>query len=87
MAASRNKIAELPSICQRAENETRTRDPNLGKVVLYQLSYFRKKSDSYRIQTYNLLIRSQMLYSVELRSHSIVFPVDADGFEPPTLCL
>ena len=27
----------------RAENETRTRDPNLGKVVLYQLSYFRKK--------------------------------------------
>mgnify|MGYP007055865827 FL=1 len=43
MAASRNKIAEPPSICQRAENETRTRDPNLGKVVLYQLSYFRKK--------------------------------------------
>ena len=26
----------------RAENETRTRDPNLGKVVLYQLSYFRR---------------------------------------------
>ena len=25
-----------------AENETRTRDPNLGKVVLYQLSYFRR---------------------------------------------
>ena len=24
-----------------AENGTRTRDPNLGKVVLYQLSYFR----------------------------------------------
>ncbi len=29
---------------ERAENETRTRDPNLGKVVLYQLSYFRMKS-------------------------------------------
>ena len=29
----------------RAENETRTRDPNLGKVVLYQLSYFRKIFD------------------------------------------
>ena len=27
---------------RRAENGTRTRDPNLGKVVLYQLSYFRK---------------------------------------------
>ena len=24
-----------------AENETRTRDPDLGKVVLYHLSYFR----------------------------------------------
>ena len=24
-----------------AENGTRTRDPNLGKVMLYQLSYFR----------------------------------------------
>ena len=28
-------------IQKRAENGTRTRDPNLGKVVLYQLSYFR----------------------------------------------
>ena len=28
----------------RAENETRTRDPDLGKVVLYQLSYFRSMS-------------------------------------------
>ena len=26
---------------ERAEDGTRTRDPNLGKVVLYQLSYFR----------------------------------------------
>ena len=25
----------------RAKNGTRTRDPNLGKVMLYQLSYFR----------------------------------------------
>ena len=29
-----------------AENETRTRDPDLGKVVLYQLSYFRNKTDN-----------------------------------------
>ena len=27
-----------------AGNETRTRDPNLGKVVLYQLSYSRRFS-------------------------------------------
>ena len=30
------------SFQRRAENETRTRDPDLGKVVLYQLSYFRR---------------------------------------------
>src|SRR5438270_12828734 len=28
--------------CLRAGNGTRTRDPNLGKVVLYQLSYSRR---------------------------------------------
>ena len=28
-----------------AGNETRTRDPDLGKVVLYQLSYSRRGSD------------------------------------------
>ena len=27
----------------RAANETRTRDPDLGKVVLYQLSYCRRR--------------------------------------------
>ena len=27
-----------------AENETRTRDPHLGKVMLYQLSYFRSSN-------------------------------------------
>ena len=31
----------LPDL--RAGNGTRTRDPNLGKVVLYQLSYSRKR--------------------------------------------
>ena len=29
--------------CARAGNGTRTRDPNLGKVVLYQLSYSRTR--------------------------------------------
>ena len=32
----------------RAENGTRTRDPDLGKVVLYQLSYFRNISLTFR---------------------------------------
>ena len=34
-----------------AENEARTRDPNLGKVVLYQLSYFRIESEEEETRT------------------------------------
>ena len=41
-------------------------------------------SDSYRIQTCNLLIRSQMLYSVELRSHNRQEIVTPTGFKPVT---
>ena len=37
----------------RAENETRTRDPNLGKVMLYQLSYFRRCVSILTVQRYN----------------------------------
>ena len=36
---------------ERAENEARTRDPNLGKVVLYQLSYFRNLQTLHQFQT------------------------------------
>ena len=53
-------------IRQRAENETRTRDPNLGKVVLYQLSYFRRafcrktgRLLSNAVQKYNLFPKLQ----------------------------
>ena len=35
------KASDFSEAFLRAENETRTRDPDLGKVVLYQLSYFR----------------------------------------------
>ena len=44
MSQGTNKNA--PHFCEAfgAENETRTRDPDLGKVVLYQLSYFRRMS-------------------------------------------
>ena len=33
----------------RAENGTRTRDPQLGKLMLYQLSYFRKCKGKYTV--------------------------------------
>ena len=35
------KRDDFSSLVFGAEDEARTRDPNLGKVVLYQLSYFR----------------------------------------------
>ena len=37
------KLSYIPIFnCFGAGNEARTRDPNLGKVMLYQLSYSRK---------------------------------------------
>ena len=33
---------ELHRLLSGAENEVRTRDPQLGRLMLYQLSYFRK---------------------------------------------
>ena len=36
-----NHLIRLPFLRFGAGNEIRTRDPNLGKVVLYQLSYSR----------------------------------------------
>ena len=47
-----------------AENGTRTRDPNLGKVVLYQLSYFRllflKKGASLSIADAKVMLFSEL---------------------------
>jgi hypothetical protein len=40
IAAIPKPVTVLPA-ANRAEDGTRTRDPNLGKVVLYQLSHFR----------------------------------------------
>ena len=41
--------------------------------------------DRDRIQTCNRLIRSQLLYSVELRDHCLIFlVVTATGFKPVT---
>ena len=39
--AERTRRVRLRLFYPRAGNGTRTRDPNLGKVVLYQLSYSR----------------------------------------------
>ena len=46
----RQPLSDLSTF--RAKNGTRTRDPDLGKVVLYQLSYFRISSSGNRYPTY-----------------------------------
>ena len=49
-------------LIQRAENGTQTRDPQLGRLVLYRLSYFRRNCGESRIRTYEDI--SQQSYSL-----------------------
>ena len=46
-----------------AVNEARTRDPQLGKLVLYQLSYYRIWADT-RTRTGDLFITNELLYQL-----------------------
>ncbi len=52
------KVKKHLSVLLGAKDEARTRDPDLGKVVLYQLSYFRiglaKLTEFRFIQTENV---------------------------------
>ena len=63
----------------RAENEARTRDPNLGKVMLYQLSYFRNSRNRLfvsrlRVQRYYLFLNLQAFSNKFSIKYFIVFP-------------
>ena len=58
---------------QRAGNGTRTRDPNLGKVVLYQLSYSRDIRVVLRMPSFNPAV-----------SAGDPAPMEARGIEPLT---
>src|SRR5260370_8917919 len=64
----------------RAGNGTRTRDPNLGKVVLYQLSYSRAPP--------NLTSSLSPVYRCasvsEPRGPLPTLAMEAKGLEPPT---
>ena len=44
-----------------AEDQARTGHPNLGKVVLYRMSYFRNFGGPDRARTYDLNIMSVLL--------------------------
>jgi hypothetical protein len=56
VSKSKKKAASIETAFRGADNEIRTRDLNLGKVALYQLSYVRislSKADA-KINTYVL---------------------------------
>ena len=59
-----HKKSRLPSGPSGAENETRTRDPDLGKVVLYQLSYFRKSGAENETRTRDPDLGKVVLYQL-----------------------
>ena len=65
---SRPTNKNAPHCCEAfgAENETRTRDPDLGKVVLYQLSYFRSisktRSCGTGLQRYGKILNLQIFF-------------------------
>ena len=52
---------------ERAVDEARTRDLHLGKVALYQLSYYRMESAAGRNRTTDTQIFSLLLYRLSYR--------------------
>ena len=78
----------------RAENETRTRDPDLGKVVLYQLSYFRKvygcgwrwirTTEGVSQQIYSLPHLATLVFAQRINN---IFKERKTGLKPATLSL
>ena len=60
-------MQNIASLIFRAEDGAQTRDPQLGRLMLYQLSYFRKNSLRY----------------CEIFATLGNLVVGSDGFEPP----
>ena len=61
----------------RAGNGTRTRDPNLGKVVLYQLSYSRERL--------TILMKACIGLTYRLRRHAASLTSGGEGDRTPDL--
>ena len=62
-----------PRFISRAEDGTQTRDPQLGRLMLYRLSYFRKMGKIDK----STFFRSNQLFLM------LCIVVGSDGFEPP----
>ena len=77
-------------ICLGAENEVRTRDPQLGRLMLYQLSYFRLFLRKSRVSWLRLGNTSKLDISLGLHKNSakslrgiVEDYVGGGGLEPP----
>ena len=66
-------------------DEARTRDPNLGKVVLYQLSYFRVATRT-RLELVTSAVTGRHSNQLNHRAEHKKM-VGANGIEPLTFCL
>ena len=69
-----------PNIKNGAVDETRTRDLHLGKVALYQLSYYRINGALGRNRTTDTVIFSHMLYRLSYQGTMAM----RKGLEPST---
>ena len=72
-------LAMAPGI-RKAVDETRTRDLHLGKVALYQLSYYRLHGALGRNRTTDTVIFSHMLYQLSYQG----ILATRKGLEPST---
>ncbi len=97
MTSSLPRMRSTPELHRRllnfgAENEVRTRDPQLGRLMLYQLSYFRKLWE--KMDSNHRRHKSADLQSAPF-GHSGILPIfqperpfpelePIEGFEPTT---
>ena len=65
MTSSLPRMRSTPELHRlyRAENEVRTRDPQLGRLMLYQLSYFRINSYLWEVVDSNHRTLRERIYS------------------------
>ena len=63
---------------KRAENGTRTRDPQLGKLMLYQLSYCRiSKTVTKVIYIFQLTKYKQTIFTITIKISALLFILTA----------
>ena len=97
MTSSLPRMRSTPELHRRhllkcgAENEVRTRDPQLGRLMLYQLSYFRdcgrrwiRTTEDISQQIYSLPHLATLVFSQYFIGKAFPKLEPIEGFEPTT---